>query len=186
MRRAYSALVCSDSPSSGSKLVIQRSPYAPTSPHLRRHLLLSLMFRLTALGPPRAHGRDIGAVPVLLRPVGLGGELHERVQRDLHPRALALVHVHEVGEDAADDGLVRHDDDVLAALELHDDRLQSNDDVTVRLAAAVAVVVLVVVARAKVFRVLVLDLLVGHAVADARLELVERLPLEYLPARLGG
>ena len=144
------------------------------------------MLRLTPFSPPRTDGRDVGLEPLLLGPVGLGRQLHERVQRDLHPRTLALVQVVEVGEDAADDGLVGDDDDVLAALELHDDGLEADDDVAVALAAAVPVVVLVVVARAEVLRVLALNLLVRHAVADARLELVERLPLQLLPPGLGG
>ena len=143
------------------------------------------MLRQTPLGPPGADGGDVGLEPLLLRPVRLGRQLHEGVQGDLHPRALALVQVVEVGEDAADDGLVRDDDDVLAALELHDDGLEADDDVAVALAAAVPVVVLVVVARAEVLGVLALNLLVRHAVADARLELVERLPLQLLPPRLG-
>lgn len=140
----------------------------------------------TPLCPPRAHRRNVRAKPLLLRSVRFRRQLHQRVQRHLHPRTLALVQVVEVGKDAPHDRLVRHNDHVLAALQLHDDRLQPDHDVAVALAAAVAVVVLVVVAGAEVFRVLALDFLVGHAVAEARLELVERLPLEFLPPGLGG
>jgi hypothetical protein len=96
------------------------------------------------------------------------------------------VQVVKVGKDTPHDRLVRHNDHILAALQLHDDRLQPDHDVVIALAAAVAVVVLVVVAGAEVFRIIALDFLVGHAVAEARLELVERLPLEFLPPSLGG
>jgi len=96
------------------------------------------------------------------------------------------VQIVKVGKDTPHDGLVRHNDHILAALQLHDDGLQPDHDVAVALAAAVAVVVLVVVAGTEVFRVLALDFLVGHAVAETRLELVERLPLELLPPGLGG
>jgi hypothetical protein len=146
----------------------------------------SLMLRQTPLLPPRAHRRNIGRKPLLLRPVRLWCQLHQRVQRHLHPRTLALVQVVKVGKDTPHDGLVRHNDHILAALQLHDDRLQPDHDVAVALAAAVAVVVLVVVAGTEVFRVLALDFLVGHAVAETRLELVKRLPLELLPPGLGG
>ena len=77
---------------------------------------------------------------------------------------------------------MRHNDDILAALEFHDDGLQPNDDVAVAFAAAIAVIVFVVVAGAKVFRVLIFDFLIGEAVADAGVELVERFPFELVVA----
>jgi len=81
---------------------------------------------------------------------------------------------------------LRDDENVLGSFKFHDDWLQSNDNITVRLSSSISVVVLVVVAGTEVFRVLALDFLVGHAVAETRLELVERLPLERLPRGLGG
>jgi hypothetical protein len=75
---------------------------------------------------------------------------------------------------------VADDEYVLAALEFHYDGLETDDHVAVRLAAAVAVVVLVVVARREVVRVPVLDLLVRQPVADARVQLVEGLPLQLV------
>lgn len=145
----------------------------------------SLMFRRTAFAPKRAHGRDVGLEALLLGAVGAGRQLDERVQRDLHPGALLLRDVHVVGVDAAEDGLVRDDDDVLAALELHDDGLQPDDHVAVRLPAPITVVVLVVVARLEVLRVAVRDLLVREAVAEARVQLVQRLPFELVVALWG-
>ena len=142
------------------------------------------MLGTAALGAPGADGRNVRLEALLDGAVGLGGELHERVEGYLHPGALALVDVVEVGEDAADHGLVRDDDDVLGPLELHDDGFEADDDVAVRLAPAVPVVVLVVVASLEVLRVLGLDLRVRHAVADTRLELVEGLPLQRLPPHL--
>ena len=138
------------------------------------------MARTGALATPGADGRDVGAQTVFVRLVRLGRQPNQRVQRHLHPGALFLGHVHEVGVDAAQDGLVRHDEDVVAALELHDDGLEPDDDVAVRLAAQVPVVVLVVVALPKVGWILRLDLGVRQAVAHARVELVKRFPLELL------
>ena len=147
----------------------------------------SLVLRHGALLPEGTHGRDVGLVPLLLGVVGPRRQLDERVQRDLHPGALLLRHVHVVGVDAAQHGLVGDDEDVLAALELHDDGLQPDDHVAVGLAPAVAVVVLVLVARREVLRVEGRDLLVREPVAHARVELVERLPLQLrVHARAGG
>jgi hypothetical protein len=131
--------------------------------------------------------------PLLVTAVRLGRELDDGVQRDLDVRQVGLRQVVEVRiagghasalrpearrprAQAAQDRLVADDQDVLLALELHDDGLEADDDVAVGLAAAVAVVVLVLVAVRKVVRVRGLDLLVRHAVAHARVELVERLP----------
>jgi hypothetical protein len=100
------------------------------------------------------------------------------VQGHLHPWALLLRHVHKVCVYASQDGLVCDDQDVLAALKLHDDRLEADHHVAVRLATEVAVVVLVFVARREVFGVFLLDLGVCESVADARVKLVQRLPLE--------
>ena len=141
-----------------------------------------MMFRLAASHTPGRDGGDIGLEALLLGAVGLGRQLHERVQRDLGPGRLVGAGIHKVRVDAADDGLVRHDDHVAAPLEFHDDRFQPDDDVTVRLAAAVSVVVFVVVASLEVFGVAILDLLVGEAVADARVDLVEGFPFQLVPA----
>ena len=89
------------------------------------------MLRRTPLTPKRADGGNIRLEALLLGTVGPGRQLDERVQRHLHPRALLLRHVHVVSVDAPQDGLVRHDDDVLAALEFHDDGLEPDDDVAV-------------------------------------------------------
>lgn len=143
------------------------------------------MFRRTAFTPKGADGRDVGLEALLLGGVCAGRQLDERVQGDLHPGALLLLDVHVVGVDAAEDGLVSDDDDVLAALELHDDGLEPDDHVAVRLPASIAVVVLVVVARLEVLRVDVRDLLVREAVAEARVELVQGLPFELVVAIWG-
>jgi hypothetical protein len=104
------------------------------------------MFSLAALLAPSANSRHISVNPLLLSLVRARRQLDEGVERDVHPRALVLRGAHEVGVDTAQDGLVRDDEDVFAALELHDDGLEADDDVAVRLAAGVAVVVLVGVA----------------------------------------
>ena len=144
------------------------------------------MLRRTPFTPKRAHGGDISLEPLLLGPVRPRRQLDERMQRDLHPRALLLRHIHVVGVDAAQDRLVGDDDDVLAPFEFHDDGFEPDDDVAVGLAAPVAVVVLVVVARLEVFRVAVRNVLVREAVADARVQLVQGLPFELVVALGGG
>ena len=76
--------------------------------------------------------------------------------------------------------------DVLAAFEFHDDGFQTDHDVAVRFAAAVAVVVFVIVACLEVFGIAVGYFLVGEAVADARVELVEGFPFQFVVAFGGG
>lgn len=143
------------------------------------------MFRRAPLTSKRAHGRDIRLEALLLRAVRPRGQLDQRVQRHLHPGALLLRHVHVVRVDAPQHGLVRHDEDVLAAFQLHDDGLEPDDHVAVGFPAPVAVVVFVVVPRSEVFGVAVRNLLVGEAIADARVEFVERLPFELVVAFWG-
>ena len=81
---------------------------------------------------------------------------------------------------------MRHYDDIFAALQLHDDGFEADHHVAVALPASVAVIVFVVVAGAEVVGVLVGDFLVGEAVADAGVELVEGFPFEFVIAFRGG
>lgn len=81
---------------------------------------------------------------------------------------------------------MRHDQDVLAALQFHDDGFEADDYVPVRLPSQVAVVVLVLVAGGEVLGVALFDLGVGEAVANAAVELIERLPLELLEGEEAG
>ena len=140
------------------------------------------MFRRAPFTPERAHGRDVGLEPLLLRAVGPRGQLDQRVQRDLHPGALLLRHIHVVGVDAPEHGLMGHDDDILAAFEFHDDGLQSDDHVTIGFPAPVTIVVLVVVSRFEIFRVLVRNLLICQAVARAGIQFVQGFPFEFVIA----
>ena len=108
------------------------------------------------------------------------------MQRHLHPRTLLLRHIHIVSIDAPQDGLVRDDDDILAALQLHDDGLEADDHIAVALAAAVAIIVFVVVPGFEVLGVEGLDLGIGQTVADAGVELVEGFPFEFGGGDRGG
>jgi hypothetical protein len=144
------------------------------------------MHRLTPLLPPRTHSRNIRKKPILLRLVRPRRELNQTVQGHLHPRTLLLGTTHEVGIDTPQDGLMRHDENILRTLQLHDDRLEPDDDVAVRFAAQVAVVVLVRVAGFEVVGVFLFDFGVGQAVADARIELVERFPGQLLVWKMLG
>lgn len=78
---------------------------------------------------------------------------------------------------------MRDNQDILRALQLHDDGLEADDDVAVRLTPAVAVVVLVVIARGEVLGILLLDVGVRETVADAGIEFVQRLPLQLVVIR---
>lgn len=75
---------------------------------------------------------------------------------------------------------MRDDQDILRPLQLHDDGLETDDDVAVRLAPAVAVVVLVIITRSEILWVLLLDFGVGETVADAGIQLVECFPLQLV------
>lgn len=141
------------------------------------------MLRRTPLPPPRAHRRYISREPLLHRPIRPRRQLDERMQRHIHPRTPLVVPLHIIRIHAPQHRLVRDDEDILRPLQLHDDGLEARHHVGVGLAAAVAVVVLVGVAGGKVLGELVLDVLVGEAVADAGVELVEGLPLELVVGR---
>lgn len=108
------------------------------------------------------------------------------MQRHLHPRALLLTAPHEISINTPQNSLVRHDEDILAAFQLHDDRFEPDDYVTVGLPSQIAVVVLVVVARFEIGGVLRFNLGVGEAVADARVELVEGFPRELFEGQEAG
>ena len=75
-----------------------------------------------------------------------------------------------------------HNNDILAPLELHNDGLETYDNVTIGFTTSIAVIVFVVVTGPKIFGILVCDLLIGKAVADARVELVEGFPFEFAVA----
>lgn len=89
------------------------------------------MLRNTAFSAPGTDGFDAGLVDLLLGAVRTRGQLDERVQGDVEPGGFLLVFFHEVGVDAAEDCLVRDDEDVLAAFQLHDDGLEADHDVAV-------------------------------------------------------
>lgn len=81
---------------------------------------------------------------------------------------------------------MRNDYDIFAALKFHDYGLETDYHVAVGFTAAIAVVVFVVVAGFEVFGVAVGYFLVGEAVADAGVELVEGFPFEFVVAFGGG
>lgn len=111
-------------------------------------------------------------------------KLDERMQGYLHPGALLLTHIVEVRVNATKDCLMGDDDDVLATLQLHDDGFETDHNVTIRLAATIAIVVFVVIASFEIFWIFFFDLLVSQSIADARVKLVERLPFKLVVAVL--
>lgn len=104
------------------------------------------------------------------------------MKRNLHPRTLLLGGVEEVGVDAAQDGLMGDNDDILTALEFHDNGFQADNNIAVGLSSSVAVVILVFITGSKVFRVLLGDILVSKTVANTRVEFVQSLPFQPLEA----
>lgn len=60
-----------------------------------------------------------------------------RRDTNIHPRTLRSLLAHEISDNAAENGLVRDNEDVAAvfsaaaALEFHDDRLEAGNDVAV-------------------------------------------------------
>ena len=89
------------------------------------------MFCHTALPSPRTNRRDHSFIHLPIGAICSGRQLDKCVQRDVQPGRFLLVFFHEVGIDAAEDGLVRYDEDILAALELHDDGFKTDYDVAV-------------------------------------------------------
>jgi hypothetical protein len=138
------------------------------------------MLSRRTLSAPGRHGRNVCLQAGLLGVIGPRSQFDESMQRDLHPWGLLLLYIHEVSVDATEDSLMRDDENVLAALEFHDDGLKPDDNITIRLAADVAVVVLVFVACPKVAWVLGLDLAVCKAIANAAVEFVKSLPLQLV------
>ena len=146
-----------------------------------------LMVLCTApLPSPRADRGNIRLESLLLCTICLGRQFDQCVQRDFHPGALFLGHVHEICIDASQNGLMRNNQDILTPFQFHDNWLESNDHVAVGFAAKVAVIVLVLIALGEVFGVLLLDLAVGEAVADARVELVKGFPFEFFKGKEAG
>ena len=135
------------------------------------------MLGRAALTPPRADSLDVSLVSLHLGPICPWCQLDQRVQRHGDPWAFFLRLLHKVRINAADDGLVRNDEDVLAALQFHYNGLKSGHHIAVAFTSPVPVVVLVFVARLEVIGVKVRYLLVRHTVANASVELVEGLPL---------
>lgn len=134
-------------------------------------------------GPPSADGGNVSLPPLLNRAVRLGGELDQGMQGHVHPGAPRLILLHEVCVDAAQNGLMGDDEDILTALELHDDWLEADNDIAIRLAAAVSIVVLVFVAGSKILGIAVFDLLVRQTITDAGIKLVKGLPLQLVVMR---
>lgn len=76
------------------------------------------------------------------------------------------------------------DDNVLASLQFHDDRFESDDHIAVALSTSVAVIVFIVVTGLEVFRIPVGNFLVRQAIADAGIKLVESFPFKFVIALL--
>ena len=143
------------------------------------------MLSHTPLLPKGTNRRNISLEPLLHGPICSRRKLNNRMQRHFHPRALFLRHIHIVGIDTSQHGLMRHDNDVFAPFQLHDDGFQPDDHVAIAFTASVSVIIFVVVAGFEVLGVLSFDFSVGEAVADARVEFVEGFPFELVVA-FGG
>lgn len=89
------------------------------------------VFRSASLAAPSAHGRDVCRVPDFFGAVGARCELDKCVKGYIHPRAFGLIVFHEVRIDATKHCLMRNDENVFAALKLHDDGFEANDYISV-------------------------------------------------------
>ena len=121
----------------------------------------SLMLCSTPFTPKRTDCRNVSLEALLLRTIRSRCQFDQRMQRNLHPRALLLRHIHVIRIDAPQHRLMRNNDDILTALQFHDDGLKPNDDIAVALAATVAIIVFIIVAGAEIFGVAVCDFLIG-------------------------
>lgn len=138
------------------------------------------------LAPIRVNCIDAHLVVGHLTAVGPRRQLDEHVEGDLQIGQLLVRLIQKVCEDGPQDRLVGNDENVLLTLHLHDDRLQTQHQIRVRLAAAVAEAELVLVAEGKVLGIGRSDLLVGQAIADARVQLVKGLPVQTRMGKMGG
>lgn len=85
----------------------------------------------TPFSSPCTNSRDLGKEPGFHRAVRSRRESDERVQRDFHPWAFFLVTSHVVRVDAPQDRLMRDDQNILTAFELHYYRLQPDHNIAV-------------------------------------------------------
>lgn len=86
------------------------------------------------LGSPRADSFNTSFISDLFGSIGSWSKFDEGVKWDVEPWRPSLIFFHEVGVNAAKDGLVGDDEDVLGAFEFHDDGFETDDDVTVAIA----------------------------------------------------
>lgn len=73
-----------------------------------------------------------------------------------------------------------NDENILTALQLHDDGLKTNNNITVGLSATIAVVVFIIVTGGKVLRELFLDFGVCETITDTSIKLIKSLPLKLI------
>jgi hypothetical protein len=144
-----------------------------------------------ALAAPSADRRDACLETLLIGTIGARSQLDKRMERDLmmmlalvlgcifssgttycHPWTLRLVLLLKVSVNAPQDGLVSYDQDVFAALQLHDDGLKTNDDITITLSTTVTVIIFVIVAGDKIFGISLLDLRIGHAITNTGVKFI--------------
>ena len=98
------------------------------------------------------------------------------MKRAFDVRQLIGGFVEEIAEDAAHDGLMADDEDVFLPVQLHDDGLQPRDQVLIRFAPRIPIVILILISLGEILRKLLLNLLVGHLVTDASVDFVEGFP----------
>ena len=102
------------------------------------------------------------------------------MQGDFHPWTLLLRNVHEISVDAAENGLVSDNQDVFAPFQLHNDGLKSNDNIPVRFASKIPVVVLIFITLAEILWVLFFNLAISESVAHSRVQFIQSFPLQLL------
>ena len=124
----------------------------------------------------RINGRNVKADLLHFTSVSDGRELDDLMQRTLHVRQIHGVLIQEISQQTSHDCLVTDDEDVLLPLQLHDDWLETRDQVLIRFSPRISVVEFVLVSLGKVFRVLLLNLFISHLIADSGVDFIESLP----------
>lgn len=166
-------------------MLLDRMKLANVVPHHLCGFPWLMMLRRTPLWPPRRDCRDIRLDLLHFHTICLGGQFHQSMQGDFHPWTSGLIDLHEVCENTADDGLVSDNQDIATSLKFHHDGFKTDDNVTVGLAATVAIVVFIGIAGGEIFGVHVVDFLVGETVAIAAVEFIEGFPFKFFPAKFG-
>ena len=134
---------------------------------------------LSHIQPPETAILHINLEVLLLKRVGLRGHLDDSVEGDLNVGDLIDLDAEEIGRNAAENRLMREDQDrIFLPLDPVDERLEAADDIHIRLSTGVPEGQLVFFPVLGDVWVLLFDFGVGQFLANAGIELVEHFQLD--------